>query len=170
MKVVLCLLVAGLSFAPASCGGRNAVTPGPNRPPPGQQPWTVTWSDEFGRPNGLGPARLKRAYDLRGKGAGYSGDKGLTGTYTLASAKFSDDFHVVAVEWEPNVVRFYVDGSWYETRTPSDIPASARWVYDHPFFMVLNVAVGGNWPGNPDSTTTFPQKMLVDYVRVYSRL
>ena len=50
-----------------------------------------------------------------------------------------------------------------------DLPAGSRWVFDHPFFLLLNVAVGGNWPGPPDATTVFPQQMLVDYVRVYRR-
>jgi beta-glucanase (GH16 family) len=54
-------------------------------------------------------------------------------------------------------------------RTPKDLPEGTTWVYDHPFFLLLNVAVGGAWPGNPDETTAFPQKMLVDYVRVYKR-
>jgi beta-glucanase (GH16 family) len=49
------------------------------------------------------------------------------------------------------------------------LPRDAKWVYDHPFFIILNVAVGGDWPGNPDATTRFPQSMLVDYVRVYKR-
>lgn len=51
--------------------------------------------------------------------------------------------------------------------TPDDLPSGKEWVFDYPFFLLLNVAVGGNWPGNPDDTTTFPQTMLVDYVRVY---
>jgi len=93
----------------------------------------------------------------------------LTAAYTLpGGAKFSDDFHVFAVEWAVNVVRFYVDGNLYETETPANIPAGDTWVYDQPFFILLNVAVGGSWPGDPDSTTVFPQTMLVDYVRVYT--
>jgi beta-glucanase (GH16 family) len=76
---------------------------------------------------------------------------------------------VYAVEWEPDVIRFYVDDHLYATRTPADLPRDAKWVYDHPFFIILNVAVGGDWPGNPDVTTKFPQSMLVDYVRVYKR-
>jgi beta-glucanase (GH16 family) len=101
-------------------------------------------------------------------GPGYSGSHALTGVYTLPAGRFSDDFHVFAVEWEPSAVRFYVDGTLYETRTPADLPASTRWVYDHPFFLLLNVAVGGDWPGSPDGTTVFPETMLVDYVHVYS--
>jgi beta-glucanase (GH16 family) len=102
-------------------------------------------------------------------GPGYSGANALTASFTLSSGHFSDDFHVFAIEWESNVVRFYVDNTLYETRTPSDLPSGARWVFDHPFFILLNVAVGGNWPGSPDQTTVFPQTMLVDYVRVYAR-
>ena len=102
-------------------------------------------------------------------GPGYSGGEGLGGSYRLPSGKFADDFHIFAVEWEPSAVRFYVDGKLYESRTPADLPAGKTWVYDHPFFILLNVAVGGDWPGNPDRSTVFPQRMLVDYVRVYAR-
>jgi len=101
-------------------------------------------------------------------GPGYSGSEGLGGSYTLPSGKFADNFHIFGVEWEPSAVRFYVDGKPYETRTPADLPAGKTWVFDHPFFILLNVAVGGGWPGNPDRTTVFPQRMLVDYVRVYA--
>jgi len=102
-------------------------------------------------------------------GPGYNGASGLSASYTLPSGEFSDDFHVFAVEWEVNVVRFYVDDKLYETRTPADLPAGKTWVFDHPSFILLNVAVGGGWPGNPDTSTVFPQRMLVDYVRVYSK-
>jgi beta-glucanase (GH16 family) len=102
-------------------------------------------------------------------GPGYSGATPITGVYTLPSGRFADDFHVFAIEWEPNSVRFYVDDQLYETRTTADLPPGTRWVFDNPFFVILNVAVGGNWPGSPDASTVFPQQMLVDYVRVYSR-
>jgi beta-glucanase (GH16 family) len=102
-------------------------------------------------------------------GPGYSGGKSLGAPYAVVGGDVADDFHVFAVEWEPNEIRFYVDGHLYETRTPADLPAGTRWVFDHPFFLILNVAVGGGWPGNPDASTKFPQQMLVDYVRVYSR-
>jgi len=102
-------------------------------------------------------------------GPGYSGNMPLTAAYTLSGgATFSSDFHVFAIEWELNVVRFYVDDALYETRSPADLPTQV-WVYDHPFFILLNVAVGGGFAGNPDATTVFPQTMIVDYVRVYSR-
>ena len=103
-------------------------------------------------------------------GPGYSGDKGIGSPFTLPdNARFADDFHIYAVEWEPKAIRFYVDDHLYATRTPAELPEGTKWAYDHPFFLLLNVAVGGNWPGNPDATSQFPQTMLVDYVRVYKR-
>jgi beta-glucanase (GH16 family) len=102
-------------------------------------------------------------------GPGYSGGNPLTGTYTLPNGeKFADDFHTVAIEWEPNTIRFYVDDTLYQTKTAANVPAGSRWVFDHPFFLILNVAVGGSFPGNPDDTSTFPQTLVVDYVRVYA--
>ena len=101
-------------------------------------------------------------------GPGYSGDFDFTSVYKLpGGVHFFDDFHVFAIEWEPGIVRFFVDQELYATFTPSRLPAGMKWVFDHPFFIVLNVAVGGVWPDPPDSTTVFPQAMLVDYVRVY---
>jgi beta-glucanase (GH16 family) len=100
-------------------------------------------------------------------GPGYSGAQGIGAPYALTSGAFSDAFHVYAVEWDANQIRWYVDGNLYQTRTPTDLPAGSAWVFDHPFFIILNLAVGGYWPGDPDSTTVFPQRMLVDYVRVY---
>lgn len=85
-----------------------------------------------------------------------------------AGQKFADDFHLYAAEWEPGVARFYVDTNLYATFTQAQWPAGA-WVFDHPFFLLLNVAAGGDWPGSPDSSTVFPQQMLVDYVRVYTK-
>lgn len=101
-------------------------------------------------------------------GPGYNGSGGISSSFALPGGrKFADKFHIYAVEWEPNTIRFYVDNHLYATRTPADLPKGAKWVYDHPFFILLNVAVGGDWPGNPDATSVFPQTMLVDYVRVY---
>ena len=103
-------------------------------------------------------------------GPGYSGAGGISASYSLPHGlRFADHFHVFAVEWEPDAIRFYTDGQLYATRTPKDLPAGKKWVFDHPFFIILNAAVGGSWPGSPDSTTMFPQTMLVDYVRVYRR-
>jgi beta-glucanase (GH16 family) len=103
-------------------------------------------------------------------GPGYSGGNGIGAPSKLAMGqRFADDYHVFAIEWEQNVVRWYADGKLYQTRTPADLPKGSKWVYDHPFFLLLNLAVGGQWPGNPDASTTFPQTMQVDYVRVYER-
>jgi beta-glucanase (GH16 family) len=104
-------------------------------------------------------------------GPGYSGEHGIGAPYRLSTNQiFADDFHVFAVEWGPNAIRFYVDDHLYTTTTPADLPKGAKWVYDHPFFLLLNVAVGGGWPGSPDASSVFPQTMLVDYVRVYERV
>ena len=89
-------------------------------------------------------------------------------TYTLPSGDFSDDFHIFTLEWEPAEMRWYVDGERYATKTSwwssgGDFPAP----FDKRFHLLMNVAVGGNWPGNPDVTTVFPQRMEIDYVRVY---
>jgi beta-glucanase (GH16 family) len=102
-------------------------------------------------------------------GPGYFGDDGISSVYTNPSGRVADAFHIYALEWEPNAIRFYMDGQLYATKTPADLPPHAPWVYDHPFFIILNLAVGGKWPGNPDTSTVFPQRMLVDYVRVYSK-
>jgi len=102
-----------------------------------------------------GPGTLKRTTDA-------------TAPFSLpAGQNFSDDFRVYAVEWEPATIRFYVDTNLYTTFTQSQWPAGETWVFDHPFFLLLNLAIGGTWPGSPDNTTVFPQQMLVDYVRVY---
>ncbi len=101
-------------------------------------------------------------------GPGYSGGNPLTGVFDLPNqARFSDDYHVFAIEWEPQTMRFYVDNNLYETQTAGDLPLGKTWAFDHPFFLVLNVAVGGYWPGSPKATTQFPTSMMVDYVRVY---
>ena len=102
-------------------------------------------------------------------GPGYSGGKGIGAPFALASGRFADAFHVYTVIWERASIEFLVDGQSFKRVTPADLPEGAKWVYDHPFFLLLNLAVGGNWPGNPDASTEFPQRMTVDYVRVYSR-
>ena len=89
-------------------------------------------------------------------------------TYTFDDPKFYDAYHVYAVEWAENSVKFMVDGNVYHEVTPTNIPG-ATWVFQHPFFVILNVAVGGRWPGYPDDTTVFPVQMTVDYVRVYQK-
>jgi beta-glucanase (GH16 family) len=97
-------------------------------------------------------------------GPGYSGAEGIGGGRTIG-APLGDAFHTYAIEWSPNLIVWFLDGSEYFRITPANLGGD-RWVFDHPFFMILNVAVGGAWPGNPDASTVFPQTMLVDYVRV----
>ena len=96
-------------------------------------------------------------------GPGYSGSGGMGAAYT--GPAFADDFHTFAVDWAPEEIKWYVDGNLYQTRTPADL-AGNRWVFDHPFFLILNLAVGGDWPGSPDGNTQFPQQLVVDYVHV----
>ncbi|MEU7469408.1 family 16 glycosylhydrolase [Streptomyces sp. NPDC044984] len=99
-------------------------------------------------------------------GPGYSGGGGIGAAYTLpGGASFADGFHVFAVDWSPEKITWSVDGRAYQTRTPADL-GGKKWVYDHPFFLILNLAVGGDWPGSPNAGTAFPQTMTIDYVRV----
>ncbi len=101
-------------------------------------------------------------------GPGYSGSKSIGGSITLSDGTtVSDDFHVFSVEWTRNEIRWFFDGKNYKTITRTDIPKGTAWVFDNPFFIILNFAVGGKWPGGPDRSTQFPQSMLIDYVRVY---
>ena len=99
-------------------------------------------------------------------GPGYSAGDGVGASYDHPDGgSFADGFHVYAIDWEPGSITWSVDGVEYNTITPDDV--SGDWVFDQEFFMILNVAVGGEWPGYPDETTEFPQEMVVDYVRVY---
>jgi beta-glucanase (GH16 family) len=97
-------------------------------------------------------------------GPGYSGGSGVGGSRTIG-APLADAFHSYRIDWSPNLIVWYLDGSEFFRVTPANIRGN-QWVFDHPFFMILNVAVGGYWPGNPNSSTTFPQTMLIDYIRV----
>lgn len=102
-------------------------------------------------------------------GPGYSGANGVSGNTVLAGAALGDDFHIYAIEWEENRIRWFLDGQPFFTLTPANLPNGSSWVFNQPQFLILNVAVGGNWPGSPDASTSFPQRMTVDYVRVYQR-
>ena len=101
-------------------------------------------------------------------GGDYNCGGGVGGTYTLpGGAALADNFHIYAVEWTTNQITWFLDNNQFFTATPASLPANSTWVFTQPQFFILNVAVGGSWPGNPDGTTVFPQQMLVDYVRVY---
>ncbi len=79
----------------------------------------------------------------------------------------ASSFHVYGVEWEPERITFMLDGRAYETITPADLRPGAPWPFEHPFFLLLDLAVGGEWPGSPNTSTHFPAQMLVDWVRVW---
>lgn len=100
-------------------------------------------------------------------GPGYSGGQALSGSYTREGAGFNEGFHIFAVDWTPTSITWSVDGVTYLTIGLESLPDGTEWVYDHPFFLILNVAVGGSYVGDPNQSTQFPQTMLVDYVRVY---
>lgn len=113
-------------------------------------------------------------------GPGYSGGQAITKSYTLKNDRFDTGFHVFGIEWGPEYVNFYVDNVLYNQITPANLPvldtpdplnplnkAKANWVFNKPFYILINVAVGGSFVGSPNSETVFPQTMLVDYVRVY---
>ncbi len=99
-------------------------------------------------------------------GPGYSGGKGISTSAPLAG---TDEFHVYGIEWTPESLTFLLDDQPVRTLTRKDLPAGAKWVYDHPHFVLLNLAVGGAWPGNPDATTVFPQDYVIDWVRAWQR-
>ncbi len=101
-------------------------------------------------------------------GPGYSGGQATTKKYELTNDRFDTGFHVFGVEWGPNYINYYVDDVLYNQITPSDV--TGQWVFnDNPFYLILNVAVGGSFGGAPNANTVFPQTMYVDYVRVYSQ-
>nr|WP_242593457.1 glycoside hydrolase family 16 protein [Corallococcus exiguus] len=102
-------------------------------------------------------------------GPGYSGGSNLGRQHAVSGPPLAEDFHIYAVEWEPELLRFIVDDTVFFEVTPKNLPSGRKWVYDHPHFIILNIAVGGSFVGPPDSKTVFPQTMKVDYVRVYER-
>ena len=104
-------------------------------------------------------------------GPGYSGAYGISqAAYLPGGAAFDLDFHDFAVEWDPYQLVFQVDGTTVGVAvTPALLPHGTTWVFDHPFFLILNLAVGGNLGGAVGGDTAFPATMLVDWVRVYER-
>jgi beta-glucanase (GH16 family) len=103
-------------------------------------------------------------------GPGYSGGDGIGGFHVLPEGQMlKDDFHIFAVDWQPGIIRWYMDNQLYFELMQEHIPKGTSWPFDHPFLFLLNVAIGGEWPGAPDDTTIFPQRMLIDFVRVYQR-
>ena len=98
-------------------------------------------------------------------GPGYFGGNAISKTYELKNNRFDNDFHIFGIEWGENYINYYVDGDLYNQITPANV--TGQWVFNKPFYIILNMAVGGNFPGSPNTETVFPQQMLVDYIRVY---
>ena len=98
-------------------------------------------------------------------GPGYSAGESISKSYELTNDRFDTGFHIFGIEWGPEYINYYVDDVLYNQITPDDV--TGEWVYDHPFFIIINMAVGGDYVGAPNEETVFPQTMLVDYVRVY---
>ncbi|MFH4966930.1 glycoside hydrolase family 16 protein [Gaetbulibacter sp. M240] len=99
-------------------------------------------------------------------GPGYSGGESISKSYELQNDRFDTGFHIFGIEWGPDYINYYVDDVLYNQITPEDVPG--EWVFNNgPFYIILNMAVGGSLPGPPNEETVFPQTMLVDYVRVY---
>ncbi|MGQ3053537.1 MAG: glycoside hydrolase family 16 protein [Roseateles sp.] len=99
-------------------------------------------------------------------GPGYSGAQGIGKSVDLG-APVINDFHTYTIVKRPNEIIWYVDGKEFHRLTPANLPAGGTWVFEKPFFVILNLAVGGDWPGAPDATTPLPARMLVDWVRIY---
>ena len=145
--------------------------------PEGQGIWSAFWMlgsniDRVGWPNcgeidileSVGPFP-KTAYATI-HGPGYSAGNPIQGSLTI-DHPLSDDFHVYGIEWEQDQIRWYFDGENYATISRNHV-GDQPWPFDHPFHLLLNLAVGGYWPGEPDSTTKFPQRLTIDYVRVFA--
>jgi len=102
-------------------------------------------------------------------GPGYSGKTPFAHPFWLSSATFADDFHVFAVEWDADQVRFFIDGALHFAVNRTDVQRYGAWVFDQPFYVILNVAIGGTFDGDPQSDAIFPATMLIDYVRMSVR-
>ena len=117
--------------------------------------------------NGLGPSMIRSTLH----GPRYFGYNGLWHDYKFPNGARVDDegFHTYGVIWSPGLMQFYIDdpANVFCVLSPSDLPAGGEWVFDHPFFLVMNLAIGGDWPGDPDASTPNPAQVLVDWVRVY---
>lgn len=100
-------------------------------------------------------------------GPGYSAGEAVSKAYDLVDDRFDTSFHIFGIEWSPESIRFYVDDVLYNQITPKDVPG--EWVFEKPFYILMNLAVGGTFVGSPNEETEFPQTMLIDYVRVYTR-
>jgi beta-glucanase (GH16 family) len=101
------------------------------------------------------------------QGSGYSSSTGFYKTYRLPNSKFSDDFHIFAIEWSEDKVSYFIDGTNYYTVIKADVEKKGKWVFDHPFFLSLDISVGESWLEAPNGTTKFPQQIQIDYIRAF---
>lgn len=101
-------------------------------------------------------------------GPGYSGGNSVSKSFTLMNDRFDSRYNIFAVEWDEHKVDFFINDFLYNRIQREDLPG--EWVYNQPFFLVLNVAVGGNFVGFPTNSTPFPQRMIIDYIRVYKEV
>lgn len=97
----------------------------------------------------------------------WSEDPNGVGGTSQSSSTLSASYHTYGVEWGPEQINFLLDGHVYKTITPADVAPGLAWPFRHPYFLLLDLAVGGEWPGSPNSSTHFPAQMLVDWVRVW---
>jgi beta-glucanase (GH16 family) len=130
--------------------------------------WPASGEIDIMEELGQEPNRVYQTLHFGGVGA----HSQTGGSYVLRSGDFSDDFHLFTLEWDSAGMRWFVDGatvqsknvnSWYTTAAQRPAP------FDQRFYLILNLAVGGNWPKSPDATTTFPQRLIVDFVRVFQK-
>jgi beta-glucanase (GH16 family) len=148
--------------------------------PAGQGLWPAFWAvgsdyDQVGWPD-CGEIDMMEAlgndpFTFYGTIHGPSADSSYG--YGLIAAKRSRvslaaGFHVYGVTWSPSKIVFTLDGVPYSVRTRASLSPGDRWVFNKPFFLILNLAVGGHWPGSPNASTPFPARMVVDWVKVYS--
>ena len=102
-------------------------------------------------------------------GPGYAAGNAITKSYVLENDRFDTGFHVFGIEWSPEYINYYVDDVLYNQITRQQVQEKGTWVFDQPFYIIINLAVGGNFIGAPNEETVFPQTMLIDYVRVYNK-
>ncbi|NER19021.1 glycoside hydrolase family 16 protein [Spongiivirga citrea] len=126
-----------------------------------ENPWPAAGEIDIMEYRGQNPSVLIGSVH----GPGYNGGNAISKEYTLPNDRFDTGFHVFGIEWSPEKINFYVDDVLYNQITPADV--TGEWVFNKPFYILMNLAVGGSFVGSPNAETVFPQTMLVDYVRVY---
>lgn len=123
--------------------------------------WPQTGEIDIMEYRGQEPTRIHGSVH----GPEYSGAEAVSKSYNLEGDRFDTDFHVFGIEWGKDYINFYVDDDLYNQITPEDV--DGEWVYNKPFYILINMAVGGSYVGSPTEDTVFPQTLEIDYVRVY---